>query len=245
MPRRSRGCAACKQRRIGCDGKLPSCSQCLVTNRSCSGPLQGAIIINQTEAVSSRYRQVAPLRQPSTSSISALVFVSEFVSFITARNDRLRNKSWLSDIQRGSVSDGGLALDLSMQATSLAYCGMASKNPAVVRQACSLYGAALSRQSRAISGHSGPPKVATIGTSVILSFFEAICSTNSKAYATHLSAAREMLVLAQQEPAQHEVLWQLAKHVHCQTVRPIPIAMAASTDALMRAVVVRDGGKSP
>lgn len=227
MPRASRGCAACRQRRIGCDGMLPSCRQCLITNRTCSGPLQGAIIINQTQAVASRCRQasvprpghhVRIARQPDTSSISALVFVSEFVSFITARNAQLRNKSWLSEIQRGSVRDSGLALDLSMQATALAYCGMVSKNPAAVRQACNLYGTVLPQHSRAISGHAGPPQAAAISTSVILSFFEAMCSTNSKAYATHLNAARKMLHLAQKDPDEHGVLSELAKHVQCQSV---------------------------
>lgn len=227
MPRASRGCAACRQRRIGCDGALPSCRQCITTNRTCSGPLQGAIIINQTQAVASRCRQVSVprpgrhariARQPDTSSVYAIVFVSEFVSFVTARNDRLRNKSWLSEIQRGSVRDSGLALDLAMQATALAYCGMASKNPAAVRQACNLYGAVLPQHSRAISGHAGPPQAAAISTSVILSFFEAMCSTNSKAYATHLNAAREMLHLAEQDPDEHEVLSELTKHVQCQSV---------------------------
>ncbi|KAF5012097.1 hypothetical protein FDECE_1814 [Fusarium decemcellulare] len=226
MPRRSRGCAACRQRRIGCDGGLPECRQCLITNRQCSGPLQGAFIIDQTDHVVSRNQPPRPAResplvpQPSSQSMSAHVFISEFVSFITARNEEARRRSWLTELQQGSVVDEGEALDLSMQATALAYCGAGSKNPAAVREACNIYGRALTKHSRSIAHKPTLQRAASLCTCVMLSLFEAVWSTSSVAYGMHLRAAQEMLALGPPAPGlgHEEVIFQLGQHVYCQTL---------------------------
>ena len=228
MPRRSRGCAACRQRRIGCDGGLPSCRQCLITNRQCSGPLQGALIIDQTERVRSKngpksaHNSDRSLRlyQPSSRPIFAYAFISEFVSFITARNEQARRQSWLTEIQRGSIVDEGLALELSMQATALAYCGSASSNPAAVREACNVYGRALSNHSKSIAQDLSSLRAASLCTCVMLSIFEAICATNPLAYGTHLRAAQKMLMLVprDEDNLHMQVTSQLGQHVRSQTV---------------------------
>lgn len=232
MPRRSRGCKQCRQRRIGCDGGLPSCRQCLNTKRACSGPLQGALIIDQTESVSSRAsapqqhqyrpRHGSVVHQPSSQSMFAHVFIAEFVSFITARDGQVWQRSWLSELQHGTVVDEGPALELSMQATALAYCGAASKNPAAVRHACQIYGRALSKHARSISQHPDSLRAASLCTCIMLSFFEAVCSTSFTAYGAHLRAAQSMLAMMPEDPpgpSQSQVVWQLAKHIQCQTVR--------------------------
>lgn len=228
MPRRSRGCLECKRRRIGCDRGEPSCRQCLISSRSCSGATHGLLVIDQTDTVVSKHAETPPLKahtsliipQPSTRSAYALIFVSEFVSFFTDRSTTKPMRSWLTELQGGSVKDESLALELSMQATALAYCGVASRNPAAVKEACATYGFALSRHSRSISGASESLGTDSICTSVMLSLFEAICSTNYLAYGEHLRAAQQMLALASRGPRrQPRVLSQVARHVQCQNVR--------------------------
>lgn len=229
MPRRSRGCAACRQRRIGCDGGLPSCRQCLITNRQCSGPRLGVLIIDQTEHVVAKNRprprltrnQDLSIYRPSDQSIFAHAFINEFVSFITARNEYARRQSWLTELQRGSIVDEGTALELSMQATALAYCGAASNNLAAVREARDVYGRALANHSKSIAHDLTSRRAASLCTCVMLSMFEAICSTNPLAYGTHLRAAQKMLMLIPQDAGDvhSQVAQQLGQHVKCQTVR--------------------------
>ncbi|KAH6898074.1 hypothetical protein B0T10DRAFT_99717 [Thelonectria olida] len=255
MPRRSRGCAECRQRRIGCDGGAPCCRQCQVTNRQCSGPLQGAVIINQTKRIVSRHQRPRPdvavrrecllTPQPSHQSIFAHAFIAEFVSFITARNEQARRQSWLTEIQRGSIVDEGLAIDLSMQATALAYCGAASNNPAAVREACRIYGTALSKHSRSIAHDSTSLRAASLYTCVMLSLFEAICSTSSVAYGTHLRAAQKMLALVPREdgPGLHaQVISQLGQHVQCQTLFTM---LATPQEYIRQAPVPASWAKAP
>ncbi|KAI8720178.1 Zn(2)-C6 fungal-type domain-containing protein [Fusarium sp. LHS14.1] len=221
MPRRSRGCAACRRRRIGCDGELPNCRQCRITNRQCSGPVQGALVIDQTDRIIPKNRpKPEMIHQPSNQSMFAHAFINEFISFITARSEQARRQSWLTELQSGSMAEQGPALELSMQATALAYCGTVSGNPAAVREACNIYGRALSKHSRSLTHDLSSPKAASLGTCVMLSFFEAICSTNPVAYGTHLQAAKKMLALMPCVAGHKDelVIWQLGQHVQSQSL---------------------------
>jgi hypothetical protein len=91
-----------------------------------------------------------------------------------------------------------------------------------VREACRFYGRALSKHSTSIAHDSTSLRAASLYTCVMLSLFEAICSTTSVAYGTHLRAAQKMLALVPRE-ANHGVhaivISQLGQHVQCQTVR--------------------------
>ncbi|KAH8700253.1 hypothetical protein BGW36DRAFT_425082 [Talaromyces proteolyticus] len=227
MPRRSRGCRACRQRRIGCDGALPSCRQCLLTNRQCSGPLQGTIIIDQTASVKTRYRKapfgsdkknVSMMHQPSYGKIWSLAFASEIFSMITSTTDRPTRPAWLRRLSDVPLNERGLALDLSLQALAIAYYGATSSNSLVVQHAWLIYGKALSGQSKAVSYRSDASSATIIYTSVIMSLFEAVCSTDVAAYAAHLAATRKMLALASSQLAQNELLRQVALHVQYQTL---------------------------
>jgi len=231
MPRRSRGCQACRQRRIGCDGTLPSCRQCLLTNRLCSGPVQGSIIINQTEHVASRYKrnrgpsQCRPpsrasiVLQPSPRTILSLAFISEFTSYASSAIEALSGHTWLLQLGNLSHSERSPVLDLSLQATATAYCGMVARDRSVVIEATRMYGEAMSQHARAISHVSKTPTRTLIYTSVNLSIFETVCATNASAYSTHLDAARRMLTSSTADFAQDQLLRQIAVHVHNQTVR--------------------------
>lgn len=228
MPRRSRGCQACRKRRIGCDGALPSCRQCVITNRRCSGPVQGQIFVDQTRSVTSRYghnsifseiRTYPVVRQPSPTSILSLGLVSNFISFATSVVDTPTRVAWLLRLGELSQHERGSALDISMQAIATACYGFQSKNQAAVIQSLSLYGEAMGRHRRELSEHSEDPGPDIMYASVILSLFEVVNSTNSTAYATHLTAAWKMIDSTCWKFNQNELLSQVAVHVQYQTVR--------------------------
>ncbi|WAO87667.1 Zn(2)-C6 fungal-type domain-containing protein [Fusarium falciforme] len=162
------------------------------------------------------------IHQPSNQSMFAHAFINEFISFITARNEQARRQSWLTELQSGSMAEQGPALELSMQATALAYCGTVSGNPAAVREACNIYGRALTKHSRSLTHDLSSPKAASLGTCVMLSFFEAICSTNPVAYGTHLQAAKKMLALMPCAAGHKDelVIWQLGQHLFVMLATP-------------------------
>ncbi|KAH8814805.1 hypothetical protein F5884DRAFT_151676 [Xylogone sp. PMI_703] len=225
MPRRSRGCQACRQRRIGCDGTLPSCRQCLLTNRTCSGPVQGTIIINQTEEVTSRYSRRSQTQsiftvfsRPTLTPIFSQAFISEFLLFLTSTPDTPARPTWLRLLGDIPGDEKGSSLDLSLQALATAYCGVAAKNHSAVMEACRIYGEALSQHSKDISQRSKVPMTVIIYTSVVLSLFEAVWPTNLAAYAIHLNAARKMLAMADNDLAQNKLLRKVAVHVQYQAL---------------------------
>ncbi|KAJ3546506.1 hypothetical protein NM208_g1973 [Fusarium decemcellulare] len=94
------------------------------------------------------------------------------------------------------------------------------KNPAAVREACNIYGRALTKHSRSIAHNPTLQRAASLCTCVMLSLFEAVWSTSSVAYGMHLRAAQEMLALGPPEPGlgHEEVIFQLGQHVYCQTL---------------------------
>lgn len=227
MPRRSRGCYECRRRRVGCDGALPSCSQCLRTSRHCPGPLQGSIIIDQTAHVKSRYsnenatnsRAYILVSQPYAARGDWLaVSAPQMYAYVTSAIDVPSRPAWLfqlSELPRDALGPG---LDVALQAVAAAYHGVLSNDNSAMLDARRMYGDALSRQSKAISRRWEKPSPAVLYTSVIFSLFESICCTNYAAYATHLAAARKMLALARFELGEDEMLARVAMHVQYQTV---------------------------
>lgn len=233
MPRESRGCQSCRQRRIGCDGGLPSCQQCLRTNRHCSGPLQGPIIIDQSRQVmlrlnkaksQSKGRATRIIIQPSHRDLFSAAFMSEFITFTSCNSDGPSRLAWLS--QMGDIPQGhrGPALDISIQAVATAYCAVESNNPAALQEACRMYGEALSLHSKSISHQPRAPSLGVLCTSVVLSLFEAIWGTNGEAYCAHLSAARDVLATSWSELSHDaephlDFLREIYDHVASQSVR--------------------------
>jgi hypothetical protein len=227
MPRRSRACRACRQRRIGCDGALPSCRQCLVTNRLCSGPVQGTIIIDQTENVKSRYStmsgknsiaRIVPQPSARRAWLGAVTAPGIF-AYVTSAIDVPSRPAWLRQLSEIPLAARGSALDVALEAFAAAYHGVMSNDGSIMLEAWRMYGDALSRQSKAITSHrSEKQSPAVLYTSVIFSLFETICCTNYAAYAAHLAAARKMLALTRSELGQDEVFERVAMHVQYQTV---------------------------
>jgi hypothetical protein len=233
MPRRSRGCQACRQKRKRCDGAVPSCQRCLRLNQECSGPVQGPIIINETRHVLARHEvpffsseagSKSIITQPSQKLILSQAFLSEFISFIGSNYDTPTSPAWLTQLDGIPQDQRGAALDLSLQATATAHCGVQSQNPSAIREACKMYGEALSLHRRSLSKQTRTPTTAVICTSVILSLFESIWSTSFHAYCVHLTAAREMLSSppvyhSEDDPRHAELHKEIYLYVQYQTVR--------------------------
>ncbi|VUC23454.1 unnamed protein product [Clonostachys rosea] len=169
MPRRSRACEACKKRRIGCDLGQPSCNNCLRVGRICSGPIDGPLIVNQTNSVVSRSRRIqtsdnlgtcGPVlskadlpRQPSSRAVESVAFTGQFFSFISDQSQKPSKESWIVQAHTKGVGQDSAAsaLFLSIQATSLAHCGAVTKHHPATREACRMYGVALQRLFKALS----------------------------------------------------------------------------------------------
>lgn len=222
MPRRSRGCRECRQKRLGCDGNLPSCLRCIQNNIPCSGPLQGPIIIDQTKQIASRFARERPMsRQPSPRAIESLAYVAGFISNATAIIDApLRSTPWLRRLGVAYLEEESSPLSLSFEAIAIAYCGSSIKNHSAVMEGCRLYGEAMIQHAKTISQQSSSaPSPAMIYTSVLLSLFEAVWTTESAAYTTHLAAAQEMIASVEWgSTGEYEMLRQIALHVQLQTV---------------------------
>ncbi|KAI5456075.1 hypothetical protein BGZ63DRAFT_418102 [Mariannaea sp. PMI_226] len=214
MPRWSRGCQACRQRRIGCDAALPSCRQCLVTNRWCSGPIQGPIILDQTKAVTARHRRKSRPSRPSRRS-ETLAMNGQPSSKLFMGHSR---RPWLHALADVSWGAAGPTLDLALQAAATAFCGVNSKNYTVLTEACQLYGQALSCYMNTTSQSSEEPTISKICISVLLSLYEAIWPTNSVAYSVHLTACWKMLRSMKYGPEDIVILRQVAAHVQYQSV---------------------------
>lgn len=228
MPRRSRGCKACRQRRIGCDGGQPSCLQCLITNRSCSGAIQGPIILDQTSLVTARYQKalarsrrnvsVTIVKQPSSQAFTSLGFISQFVSFISSNRQGPSKRPWLYALEIVSSGESGSILEAALRAAATAYCGVMFQSYTLVLEASRLYGEALSRYVKILSGRSGVTVTFKMCTTVLLSLYEAIWSTNPPAYFVHLEACWKMLASADLKSEDIAVLRGVAAHVIYQTV---------------------------
>ncbi|KAH8664655.1 hypothetical protein BX600DRAFT_550647 [Xylariales sp. PMI_506] len=251
MPRRSRGCLRCRKRRRKCDGALPSCGQCVLANQPCSGPLQGSIFIDQTAHVTSTQRKkrlesesyTTLSKAPSHRAIFSAAFMSEFLSYITSITESTIRPAWLVQLQDIPEQEKGPVLDLSLQAAATAYCGVEAKNPTVLWEGCRMYGEALMRQSKIVSQHKGEHSMALILTSVVLSLFEAIWSTNATAYSLHLSAALAMSASAGEYVLENELLMKVAMHIQYQKLYVAMVSPNANcideSEKTLRAVTLR------
>lgn len=228
MPRRSRGCKACRQRRIGCDGGQPSCRQCIITNRSCSGPIQGPIILNQTRLVAARYQKpparprrdvlATILKQPSSQAFTSLGFISQFVSFISSNRQGPSKRPWLFALGIVSSGENDSILAAALRAAATVFCGVMFQSYTLVLEASRLYGEVLSRYVTVLSGGSSVTVTFKLCTTVLLSLYEAIWSTNAPAYFVHLEACWKMLASVDPKSEDIAVLRGVAAHVIHQTV---------------------------
>jgi hypothetical protein len=228
MARWTRSCRECRQRRIGCDRSVPACRQCHITNRTCSGPVQDIIIINQTGRFTQPHKKSVversqrqcylPVTQPSSRDFSSIGYVAFFMSFLTPVTKAAQPRPWLYRFEEISQYEKGPVFDVALRAASTAFCGVASGNLTVIQDACRMYSNALVQLSHTIHSSFGVPDIAIFSTTVVLSLFETVWSTSSTAYAAHLRAARKMLGLASSSLADLRMIRDITTYIQYQTV---------------------------
>jgi hypothetical protein len=62
MPRRTKACATCRQKRIKCDATMPHCQMCIKFNRQCPGPTDAPLMFIDTSSYPSGKK---PRKKPS------------------------------------------------------------------------------------------------------------------------------------------------------------------------------------
>ncbi|ETS76603.1 hypothetical protein PFICI_11990 [Pestalotiopsis fici W106-1] len=227
MPRRSRGCQECRNRRIGCDQSRPTCRQCAVTNRACSGAKLDTIIIDQTEAVTTRCQsratggtqRLARLpKVPSPRAIWLSYYVSRFIQFMSLHTGGPTMSPLLDELGAMPVNETSSTLKLSLYAVSAVYCGVAAHDQSLVSAAVEVYGRAIVQHHTAITQSALAPSITTISTTLLLSLFETVWPTGPNGYSWHMRAVQKLLALARVELASSQFMRQNAVHFQYQTL---------------------------
>ncbi|KIY01221.1 uncharacterized protein Z520_02773 [Fonsecaea multimorphosa CBS 102226] len=224
MPPRNRACQTCRQKRRKCDFTLPECQQCLRANQSCPGPHRGPIFVNQTQLISDQYAAKASrldaekclTKHVSSELIDSEAFVGHFVSSCTSFGTGMTTRSWLSALNDVPEQNGRPAFSLALRATALAFCAQAEQNWSAAAKARSDYGRALALHAKTLAQKADLSMLSMLGTSIIMSFFEAVSTTTSHAYEEHLNAARKLLETAREQENYNAILDGIELHIQYQ-----------------------------
>ncbi|PVI05467.1 hypothetical protein DM02DRAFT_100124 [Periconia macrospinosa] len=144
-------------------------------------------------------------------------FYSNLVRFFCAEGRSLpgaprRTPIWLHALPKLASGRGGIitppkqnssqeALSLALRATTSAFSGIETRNASLVEYSSRLYGAALRGQGKLLAAEEeGGSRVRDrtsememLGTSVLLSMFEAIVATTKSAYAEHVLGSANLV----------------------------------------------------
>lgn len=181
-------------------------------------------------------------------------FYANLVRFFCADGRQLpgaprRTPTWLNVLPRlaanqlvdkhGKENETKQALSLALRSVTAAFTGIETRNVSLLEYASRLYGAALRGQGKVLAADEGGkrvkgglPEVEMLGTSVLLSMFEAIVATTSSAYAEHILGAAKMI---------SRILKKMPKPAGTVHDQPRPHAPGGGSASLGKRVA--DGGK--
>ncbi|KAF2868240.1 hypothetical protein BDV95DRAFT_630794 [Massariosphaeria phaeospora] len=147
-------------------------------------------------------------------------FYGNFLIYFTSDGEGrdLQNRTtWMHSLPQLSSDGSNTALELAVQATAAAYCGIESSNAALVQDACALYGQALQAHARVLRSQAREAvTVHMVSTSVMLSLFEAMQATTADAYRAHIHGAAKMIEATSAGQCLGGVMCQLFFHVRTQ-----------------------------
>ncbi|PYH91599.1 hypothetical protein BO71DRAFT_359062 [Aspergillus ellipticus CBS 707.79] len=225
----SLGCALCRKRRLTCDQRRPSCSQCLRVNQECSGYRDpGTLrICNQTTEVAvkaqGQRKSISPAKQPPPTtapilppptSIDQRALSYIFTYYVgTIQNQGIL--SYLPDILNSTPSS---ALQATIRAVGLASL---SKVPELRRSAAEEYGIALRATNEALRDPVSVKSDSTLGAVVLLSFYELItCNASDlmNKWKNHIQGATKLLELRGEEQLSSHIGLELFTTVRLQHV---------------------------
>ncbi|PWY74515.1 hypothetical protein BO94DRAFT_524377 [Aspergillus sclerotioniger CBS 115572] len=201
------GCELCRKRRLACDRRRPSCSQCLRINQECSGYRDPNTlrILDQTNevAVKAHARRTASKSPPADRSTPPAALLppptspdEQAMSYVfnyyvgTLKSQGVM--PYLSDLLRGDPSP---ALQATVRAVGLANM---SREPQYRRLARKEYGVALRATNDALTHSVSATSDSTLAAVLLLSTYEMItCSPWDKlsGWNNHVQGAIKLLEL--------------------------------------------------
>ncbi|KAJ5610939.1 hypothetical protein N7510_007658 [Penicillium lagena] len=231
------GCALCRKRRLTCDRRRPSCSQCLRVQQECTGYWDPNTlrVQNQTEEVTMKARARATLsRKPATtdrptSPNSPVDILPPPIS------DDGRAMSHVFTYYVGTVQDQGSlwylpkllttnpssALQATIKAVGVASMARMHKLPKLRRAAVAEYGLALRATNEALRDEVLAKSDSTLGAVVLLSTYEMITSEAKsseimRSWMNHVQGATSLLELRGEEQLDSESGFELFTIVRLQ-----------------------------
>lgn len=244
MPPRTKACALCRRKRIKCDATLPSCNMCVRNGKVCPGPVDGPLIIDMTSQTVKRTNagkkarparkdtgktskaivtkpvlSVASIAQPSTVNALQEAFFAKFVVYFASDKDLQNKMTWLHVLPSWTADGSNPALTLAVRATSLAHTAATYHDLPLLQEACTMYGKALQSHQVVLASNQNKITPRMVSTSIMLSMFEAMLSTNGDAYREHIYGAAKMFDIAIPLDCSDGVMCQLFFHIRTQMVR--------------------------
>ncbi|RAL03714.1 uncharacterized protein BO80DRAFT_400779 [Aspergillus ibericus CBS 121593] len=223
----SLGCALCRQRRVRCDRRQPSCSQCLRVNQECFGYRnpdtlrvydQSAEVASKAQA---RYRASRQLpAEASTSLVYSPVSDDQRAMFycIPYYIGTDQHRGLLRFLPSLLEKDPSPALSASVKAVGL--LGMARMSHGKYR-AREAYSIALCATNSALRDPTTATSDATLGAVLLLSLYELITSRPSemgRGWKDHAQGAAKLLELRGEEQLNSPVGLELFTIVRFQNV---------------------------
>ncbi|EAW07117.1 Zn(II)2Cys6 transcription factor [Aspergillus clavatus NRRL 1] len=201
----SPGCASCRARRIKCDQRRPSCSQCLRVGRQCTGyrDLNALRLHDQSDEVASKSIQRAP-PSPTPASLTLIRMAVP----ATDRALAFMFRHYVGDAQADSTTRGQLrflhalsmesapALTASVHAVGLAALANIHRSPRLMLEARTEYGHALRATSAAL--RDACTADSTLAAVALLSMYEIVnCGDSSLIgkWSKHIQGAMKLVRL--------------------------------------------------
>ncbi|KAH8820147.1 hypothetical protein F5884DRAFT_762989 [Xylogone sp. PMI_703] len=253
----SKGCETCRKRRIKCDEKLPSCSQCLRGRRKCPGAINGNIFMvtglntsrkhlrdgavrpemkNENQSGNKDHlkaeRNIISMR---AASMDAEQLVSLFISFFvkSAADRGLKPVNWMTLLPAMLSGNSDIGIRSSILAPALALYSQLSGNTSFEVESRKWYGRGLKYQRMKMldishSKQKSAPTAEDVSTAIMLAYYEVISSTSGAAYFQHVLGAAALLDAIGPQNCQTGPMHQLFQTVRLHIVY-ISIARRSQT----------------
>ncbi|KAH7077182.1 hypothetical protein FB567DRAFT_144278 [Paraphoma chrysanthemicola] len=199
----SKACARCRERRLRCDLKLPSCSSCIRVGEACIGYRPSAAIrfSDETELVRTKAISRATLLHSRHCMVPItprylphdLQAVGRDVFFAYYVSDFSRTWEFLYSYQDPSVAPEHLSLGID--AVSLAFLSHQVSSPAAKEMARKKYVAALRKINKAVQDPESSSKLSTFQGALLLDLFEKIMVPAAEAEASRHAHVEGALAL--------------------------------------------------
>ncbi|KAI2849988.1 transcriptional regulator family: Fungal Specific TF [Aspergillus niger] len=227
------GCALCRTRRLICDRRRPSCTQCLRINQECSGYRDPNVlrICDQTDEITvkvegrgtiARKQRKSPStgNPPSPASISPppTTIDDQIMSHIfTYYVGTTRVQGLLSYLPHLLSTNPSPALQATIKAAGLESMARINRRPELKRVAGEEYGRALIATNNALRDPVSAKSDSTLGAVILLGMYEwNACSGLMQGWSQHVRGATKLVELRGMEQLNSETGLELFTLVRLQ-----------------------------